>query len=60
MGERVVRRGVGERLPGKVTWGRVVRFTTLVQDNTVRPVPAKINCAAPFPAHRMARSRFLT
>ena len=24
MGERVVRRGVGERLPGKVTWGRVV------------------------------------
>ena len=24
MGERVVRRGVGERLPGNSTWGRVV------------------------------------
>ena len=26
MGERVVRRGVGERLPAKVTWGRVVHL----------------------------------
>ena len=37
MGERVVRRGVGERLPGKVTWRRVVHSFRFVRSVACLP-----------------------
>ena len=45
MGERVVRRGVGERLPGKVTWGRVVHHCVHTRRSNVPQARARARAA---------------